>query len=167
MRGAGLLDELRAAPVDALPAVLLVDLPSDSALQARVAEARALLARLPSEAGVDAPAAMLALLVSSWLGGHWGRGEARREASDRAASECAAWRAAAGTNVRPLGAVRCGDSRARALLFKLCYDEAVLEPRGPRQAHHASSAPPPCKLLRAPTGAYQCLVGGALVELYS
>ena len=65
---------------------------------------------------------MLALPVSSWAGGHvWDDG-----IEQRATSECQSWRSKHGTNVRPLGSVRCCDNRARALLFKVLFDEVLV-----------------------------------------
>ena len=155
-----LLDDLRAAPVDTLPCVLLVDLQSDADLKARLDEARSLLLAAPE----TARASMLSLLVSSWLGGHLWKGPSRREAIERAAAEDRAWRAQHCTNVRPLGSLRTGDSRARALLFKLAYDEVLAaSPRADTSRH---GPPARCKLLRTPDGRYQCMVGGTHVHLY-
>ena len=126
--------------------MLLVDLQSDADLKARLDEARSLLLAAPE----TARASMLSLLVSSWLGGHLWKGPSRREAIERAAAEDRAWRAQHCTNVRPLGSLRTGDSRARALLFKLAYDE-VLAARLPTPRHG-----PPARRRCAADGRYQC-----------
>ena len=159
----GTLDELRASPADELPEVLVVDVATDSGLRARRDEAQALLARVPAAARPS----MLALLVSSWLGGHSRAaggpahsrtaGEnGRRGGADeqRAAEESRMWRAQHGTNVRPLGVVSCGGLRPRALLYKLLHDEVVVPLSGGAAADtlHAGG----CRLVRARDGALQC-----------
>ena len=115
-RPLALLDELRAASVDSLPEVLLVDLAHDAQLRVRMEEAHALLLPAP-------PAArpvLLALLVSSWTGGHvyeqdsgavagaaGGSGSTvgGMDVHSHAVSESVAWRREHLTNVRPLGSV--------------------------------------------------------------
>ena len=190
-----LLEELMDTPVDSLPAAILVDVATDASLAAKLDEARLLLQAMPLPARVP----MLALLVSSWLGGHIGTSSAPakavKTAKDVASSgedasgggfapaaaaeevlEDRRWREQHGTNVRPLGSIRRGGQRPRALLFKLVFDE-VLRPM-------AGGMGGACELRRARSGRLECWVqgenaqGGAapagtgggdrvLVELYS
>jgi hypothetical protein len=169
-----LLEELRSTPVDELPSVLLVDIQADTALLERLHEARALLAPQP----LEARPALLALLVSSWLGGHWSRaeGDERNGLLAEESLDDRRWRQVAGTNVRPLGTVRRSGCRARALLYKVLFDEVLL-PLGGKQSGQ-------CELRRSRTGRLECRVvhteravdpateiytGGAgrLVELYA
>jgi len=151
-RSFALLDELIEAPVDGLPAVLLVDVASDEQLQQRMVEARHLLTPMPE----PARAPMLALLVSSWLGGHVWDDEADG-ARRRASSECHAWRRQRGSNVRPLGSVRCGDRRARALLFKVLFDQVLLPlARSAMEPSERPASSTACRLHRTRDGRYEC-----------
>ena len=148
-----LLEELQRECVDALPEVLVIDVPSDAALQRRMEEARALLRPLDEAAR----AATLGLLVSSWTGGHlWQDGPAGGvdEHKGRALSESLAWRREHRTNVRPIGSVHVGGDRVRALLFKCLFD-SVIAPLAREQGSSQGSA---CRLHRARDGRYECML---------
>ena len=87
-------------------------------------------------------ASTLALLVSSWLGGHWS------EASEEEArAESAALRTARRSNVVMLGDLRRGGQRPRALLFKLLHDDVLAPVDG------AS-----CELRRSRSGTLECRI---------
>ena len=126
-----LLEELKEASVDQLPTVLLVDVGNDARLDGWLAEATALLSTQPPVARC----AMLSLLVSSWLGGHRvsaDRADGGDAHDERAADEAdeQRWRREHASNVRPLGAVRRGGLRPRALLYKLVHDRVVAPMQG-------------------------------------
>lgn len=129
-RAFALASELSAAAAaDESPPVLLVDL-GHPRLQTLVAQARHALGTPPpaSEAadpaaaveGVRRSARLLALLTSSWLGGHWDT-----ESQARADLELVNWRRVNATNLVPVGALRHGGRRPRALLYKRLFDELV------------------------------------------
>ncbi|KAL1510651.1 hypothetical protein AB1Y20_006949 [Prymnesium parvum] len=153
-----LLSELREAPYDPLPAVLSIERGSDLGLQLAAehacralqaagcalpphgeppppaAAAAAAAGRRDDEAAAKAYAALLAAFVSSWLGGQWGEAE-----EAEAARRLRAAREARGANVVPLGGIRRGGQRPRALLYKVLYDELLCEqPAGCelRRSHH-------------------------------
>ena len=191
----GLLAELLDTPVDALPAVVLIDMATDVRLSRRLAEARLLLKMQP----LESRPAMLALLVSSWLGGHCAASasgaasevtsgaasasgaasevasaspmsaedeKARRAVLEEMDREDREWREAHRTNVRPLGSYRRGGQRIRALWFKLVFDEVI----GPL----ASGLGGTCELRRARGGRLECYLhaeqqkgGGKLVDLFA
>lgn len=156
----GLLEELEGEPADEGPPVLLVRLSTDPTLQRRLAEARALTLPLPPAARP----AVLALLVSSWLGGHWS------DADEQAAlAEGVAWRRRAGTNVLPLGAVRRGGRQPRALLFKLLFDHVPLgAPHGAPGEEPAEAGPRlSCELRRGREGRVECSLRGVAVDLHA
>lgn len=143
------LPELRGASADALPSVLLVDAQSDARLRERVDEAWAVLAPLPG----DARPAVLALLISSWLGGHV-YADTESAERQRAAAECTEWRREHNTNVRPIGEVRRGGARARSLLFKFLFDEVILRLEGTSKGGESEAYS--CELRRARSGRYEC-----------
>ena len=165
----GILEELEAAPADTLPTVLLVDPATDARLRGMLGEVHALLAPQPAAARP----ALLALFVSSWLGGHRHGASGGDERRDAAQGEREAdsiddqeWRRRHGTNVRPLGTLRRGGQRPRALLYKLAFDEVLAPLVAGMDPRHGSGGvlADACELRRNRTGRLECRLHSAVAR---
>jgi hypothetical protein len=133
--------------VDTLPEVLLVDRTTDPQLGYVIDEARRWLTAEESGAAPKAHArraSLLALFVSSWLGGHWDERDEQQVVARIAES-----RRERDTNVVPLGGIRRGGQRPRALLYKLLHDALIDKATGS------------CELRRGGGGRLECWIRAA------